>query len=530
MMRPRTGRAGPDCSESLMHALVKRGLLALVLMTGPALAADGWRVREFLDSIDLNDYSLTLTFYGSQSLYAGIDNFKVLYPAPSTFDHATLTTDTFFVRDSYAGLRKVTDSGWTFGGVARVQTLGFGASDSAQLAGMARRSWTVEGGAQIGRRIGPVYADLFATTDLLDVHGGHELQFKLAWPLLVGRVQLVPQLQVNYQSADLVDYYFGVSEAEAAPGRPAYSPGSAVGYSAYTHLAWRFLPDWYMHFSVALDVVADEIRASPIVDRDTAWRVNLGVAYDGRKFVSTDDAGSDALDTHLDMTASVFSVSSKSMISLSANGPTTVTELESETGLEDGGTTYPLDIAWQFGRYHRVDLRYFELARRGTSTAIVPLTIDGVAFAPGELLQTSLTTRIMRFGYAFSFFRDAQKDLSVMGGAHVSDIDYFVQGDTMPVAASTTAILPVIGARLRVNPTERFAVHANAEIFNFDFNQYDGVLYDLSVSGSWRLAKRLFVGGGYSWYRQDIRSGDDDLVGEVLIDYRGPFAYLTVRF
>lgn len=513
-----------------MRTVACRGLVAFVLVVGPAFAADGGRVRAFLDSIDLNDYSLTLTLYGSQSLYAGIDDFKILYPAPSTFDHATVSTDTFFVRDAYGGLRVVTDTGWTFAGVAKVQTLGFGATDSAALAGMARRSWTVEGGMQVGRRLGPIHADLFAVTDLFGVNGGYELQLKLAWPLVFERIQFIPQLQANYQSADLVDYYFGVSDAEAVPGRPAYSPGSAIGYSAEAHFAWRFLPDWYMHFSVALDIVADEISASPIVGRDTAWRANLGIAYDGKKFLRTDEAGSDALDTHLDMSASVFGVSSQTSINLSSAGPTSVTDLESETGLEDGGTTYPIDVMWQFGRFHRIDLRFFELVRRGGSTLANPLMINGVSFSPGETLQTSLSTRILRLGYAFSFFRDAQKDLSVMGGAHVSDIDYFVQGETIPVAASTTAILPVIGARLRVSPTERIDLHANAELFKFDFDEYDGELYDLSIGGSWRLAKRLFVGGGYRWYRQEIRSGDDDLTGEVLIDYRGPFAYLTVRF
>lgn len=52
----------------------------------------------------------------------------------------------------------------------------------------------------------------------------------------------------------------------------------------------------------------------------------------------------------------------------------------------------------------------------------------------------------------------------------------------------------------------------------------------MAISGSYRLAQRLFAGAGYRWYRQDIRPGDDDLEGNVLIDYRGPFAYLTLRF
>ena len=227
-----------------------RGVFALTVASLWPLASEAGGFREFLDSIDLNNYSMSLNLYMSESHYEGVDNFAIIYPVPNSFTHPTITDDVFFIRDGYLGLRKVTDSGWKYGGVGKVQTLGYGSSPNDIFSGMSRRDWSVQVGGMFGKRHGPVSIDLFATTDLLNKHGGQEYELKLSYAFASERFQFVPQLNLQYQSDDLVNYYYGVKNSEARPGRPAYLPGAATTPGLGVDFAWKFHPIWHLYVDV----------------------------------------------------------------------------------------------------------------------------------------------------------------------------------------------------------------------------------------------------------------------------------------
>ena len=132
--------------------------------------------------------------------------------------------------------------------------------------------------------------------------------------------------------------------------------------------------------------------------------------------------------------------------------------------------------------------------------------------------------------YGFAVLRDEQKELIVLGGLHVTDTDYRVRDADDSLVASATPILPVVGLRGRVNMTARWSWEVGAEAFVLDFADYSGELVDLALAASYRISDRHFVGLGYRYYRQDLRSGDDSLLGDVLINYHGPYAYFGLRF
>ena len=73
--------------------------ITVVAMVCPLDAAAG-KLSEYLDALDLNDYSLAGNLYASSSPYAGADNFYIAYPAFSSFEHATVTEHTLYIRDA----------------------------------------------------------------------------------------------------------------------------------------------------------------------------------------------------------------------------------------------------------------------------------------------------------------------------------------------------------------------------------------------------------------------------------------------
>jgi hypothetical protein len=149
---------------------------------------------------------------------------------------------------------------------------------------------------------------------------------------------------------------------------------------------------------------------------------------------------------------------------------------------------------------------------------------------PGDSVQSSFDTTIYKLGYAFSLFHDAQKELAVFGGAHISDISYRSASNTDSVTANTTAILPVLGADLTVNFTERLSLEVALQFFISDVNHYSGNLIDFGFAGNYQWHERLDLGAGYKFYRQDIDSADEGFYGDYRFEYRGPFAYIRTRF
>ena len=525
--RPKTRRALTRAIGSFAKPL-RRAAVLLGLFTITTTSAEGsW--RELADSLDLNEFALTGEVYVGQSLYTGVDNSIIVYPLLRNFESSVDSDTILFFRASYGGVRYVSDNNWTAGLVGKVQTLGYGSQDSEIFAGMDRRNWALQAGATAGIRFDRLTFDLFATSDLLNEHDGEEYELLVAWPFAFGDWELVPQASFRYQSDDFVSHYFGVTESEALPGRSAYAPGGAMTTSARLDWAWRFHPRWFVRTSTQVSFLPDEIRNSPLVDRDTAWSFSVSLSYDAPTFVAPDDESVRRAGTAFELSTGGFWVTSRSEVDLRGS-PFPAGKLEDLQELAKHELVMPIEAAWQWGRLHRLDLRVFSLSRSSSVQFDDPLTIGETTFGPDELVTTDLDTRVFRLAYGFAVLRDEQKELSVLAGLHVTDTDYQVRDGDDSLAASTTPILPVIGLRGRANLTEKWSIEANAEAFIMDFANYSGELFDLSAAVRYRISERLFAGFGYRYYRQDLQSGDGSLFGDVLINYRGPYGYLGMRF
>jgi outer membrane scaffolding protein for murein synthesis (MipA/OmpV family) len=505
--------------------------LFLALAAPWAARADesvGEQVSRYLDEIDFNNYALSLNVYRSLAVYEGVDNSTVLYPLLSSNGHATMTDTTLFVRDGMAGLRAFAGDAWQFGGVVKVQADGYGPGTSDRLSGMERRGWTVAGGGYAGRRLGPFQADLFAVTDLLGEHGGNELDFKFALPLAWPAVQFVPQVEATYQDADYISHYFGVRPSEATADRPVYTPGGATTWAVSADVIWRFANRWSLRGGLSYNFLPGEIANSPVVDVERSWSVNAGVAYGAPDFFAA--SKTQALDMGLDVGLELFFMNARTAIDLRGSTFPEGVRLENSSSFEEREIAWPVDVRWRFGRYHSLGFRYFELFRDGRVELQQDRTIFGVPFSAGEELVSNLGTRVLRLDYGFALLRDSQKEFMLIAGLHATDVDYGAAGDVNRVEASTTAVLPMLGARLRVNWTDRIALLVNAEIFALDFNKYTGELLDLSGAFQYRLLDTVYIEGGFRYYRQRLESGDESFAGEARIDYAGPYVGISKIF
>ncbi len=110
--------------------------------------------------------------------------------------------------------------------------------------------------------------------------GGFSADARYAYPVPAGRVTFMPAVGVTYTSADLNDYYFGVSQREAArSGLAHYSAGSGV--SPYMDIAavMPLGPRWTATASIRRTSLADAVRDSPMTLGDHMDTAALSLSY-----------------------------------------------------------------------------------------------------------------------------------------------------------------------------------------------------------------------------------------------------------
>ncbi len=117
-------------------------------------------------------------------------------------------------------------------------------------------------------------------SDISDRHNGQELRLSLAhqwhWP----RQSLNALVGAQWQSAQVLNYYYGESEAEVGYTElGSYRPGS--GTSALLRLDWNYqlTRDWDLRLLLSYRRLSDAISASPLVDTQGVTTLFVGGVY-----------------------------------------------------------------------------------------------------------------------------------------------------------------------------------------------------------------------------------------------------------
>jgi outer membrane protein len=153
-------------------------------------------------------------------------------------------------------------------------------SDSPVLQGMGDRESTLLAGLGVRYEIpGGVNLLLRYEHDVLDRIGGGQARMRFSKALQAGIFRLVPQLAVNWLSADLANHDFGVSASAATPTRPFYDVGSTLSVEAGFGSFIELSEDWRIVFNLSLEQFDDAVGDSPIVDTDRVLRGFAAITY-----------------------------------------------------------------------------------------------------------------------------------------------------------------------------------------------------------------------------------------------------------
>jgi outer membrane protein len=481
-------------------------LIALALLGTGAPARAG--LLDELRKIDINDYAIGLGVSTSDSIYVGEGTSSWIYPYVTRFSPSDFDNGILFQRARGYGVRWLNDD-WEAGAVARVQTLGFGANASAALDGLEDRGWTAEIGPTVGWRRWPVNVDWTALADLFSHHSGTNQVLRVSRPVLFEHGYVVPEIGFNYYGASYVDYYFGVPATASRADRPAYTASSAQGPSLAVGWGIRVKPNWLLTGKYSVERLGSGITDSPLVATNERRSFSLQFAYDGTLFDDLAEptlAGGRAWEARL--TLEIADVDADASIVPPSDEPgAPAGDFSANTSLAR------LDAAVLFAQRHRVDVGY--------SRALHTFSNAPVA--------SELTVRDLQLAYGFDLIRDAQKEVTVLAGFHVSELSVRTASAAGRETDSTLP-LPVLGVAGLARLTGKLSAHADLRWFLLDADRHSGNQVLARAALMHRTFDKIGLGIGYVFSRLSLDSDDGDLGGHITSSYRGPTFVLAGSF
>jgi outer membrane protein len=490
-------------------------------------------VMDYIRNYDLNDYSIGLAVSASQTPYSGGDDSTFAYPYLTSFRASAFTDDWLLLQDGGLGVRWV-KGGWELGVAGRLQTRGLGTSEAPILSGLDDREWTIEASPIIGWRGWPVHINYKLFTEILGRHDGLVSELAFSLPKEWSRGYFIPSVTLIHQSEEYTDYYYGISPEEALPTRPEYQAGESFDTELKVRWGYAITNKWLLSGSLAYEFLDDEISNSPIVDKDSLWSVNVGLAYNSNVFQPRLSNRTGPKQPRFEFRVGAFrdNIDSKIVHESSAGVPGSEIDLEDVLGISAEETVLQLDAIFRIAEFHRLELGYFEMSRHGAAVLQEPVTFGDESFTVAQGLESSFETEVLRFGYAYSLMNDDQKELGVMGGFHYSRFTTVIgDPETGQRAASNTATpLPVVGLHGSVSLGQKTTLGARIQVFRMDFDQFEGSLNYGTLDLQRRFGENFSVGLGYNYYAFKLNSRDNSSSGSLEVRHQGPVLFFSTHF
>ncbi|WP_192507368.1 MipA/OmpV family protein [Pseudoalteromonas aurantia] len=163
--------------------------------------------------------------------------------------------------------------------VANLRFDGYEQADSDIFKGMEDRDMSFDAGveAEIDTQFGEFGVEF--THDISSTHKGYQLSASYGVPFMLNNGRIMPYIGANYQSDDLVDYYFGVMQNETISTRQFYQPGATTSFEIGVNSTWMFNKKHMIKADISYLSYGSDIKDSPLIDKSGSAQILVGYAY-----------------------------------------------------------------------------------------------------------------------------------------------------------------------------------------------------------------------------------------------------------
>ncbi|HEX5787453.1 MAG TPA: hypothetical protein VFY03_04700 [Woeseiaceae bacterium] len=211
----------------------------------------------------------------------------------------------------------------------------------------------------------------------------------------------------------------------------------------------------------------------------------------------------------------------------------TEVDLEDDLGFDRSDSVFRVDAYWRFATNHRIDVSAFDLSRDAVKVIDRDITIGDTVYPIDTEVTGKLDLNIYKAAYTWIFHNEGRTFLGASAGLYIADIGTQFAGPLGLLDREEndiTAPLPVFGLRGAWQMSERWALRGSAELFVFEYNAFDGSLYDVFAGVDYSMTEKLSLGLGFNTVRFDLGFDDDRLNGAVDWSYAGGMLYLKFDF
>ncbi|MBQ4863637.1 MipA/OmpV family protein [Pseudoalteromonas sp. MMG013] len=163
--------------------------------------------------------------------------------------------------------------------IANLRFDGYEEADGDIFKGMDDRDMSFDAGieAEIDMQFGEFGVEF--THDISSTHKGYELSASYGVPFMLNNGRIMPYIGANYQSDDLVDYYFGVMQNETISTRQFYQPGATTSFEIGVNSTWMFNKKHMIKADISYLSYGSDIKDSPLIDKSGSAQILVGYAY-----------------------------------------------------------------------------------------------------------------------------------------------------------------------------------------------------------------------------------------------------------
>ncbi len=159
------------------------------------------------------------------------------------------------------------------------------------------------------------------------------------------------------------------------------------------------------------------------------------------------------------------------------------------------------------------------------------IVFDGVVYPANASIRSAFDSQIHRLGVSYSVLHDANTDIDLAIGAHITEFSTFIEGEV--TANGTTDVidrqrrevlapLPTIGFSARQDILPRLDLLIRADAFSLAIGDYEGRIINLQSTLSFRLARRLSLGLSYRKIDYKLEVEKTDWNGRAKYAFAGP--------
>lgn len=160
---------------------------------------------------------------------------------------------------------------FTISALAALHMEGYKASDSYYLQGMEKRKWSLDAGLGTVISLGYNRFTSRIVTDTLGRHQGYSASVGYARIIpITKKFTLIPSGHATWQSSNLLDYYFGVTnnEINTALNRDAYKVKGDVRLRASLLANYKMTSNTSLMLAATVSRLPNNVTDSPLVTRD----------------------------------------------------------------------------------------------------------------------------------------------------------------------------------------------------------------------------------------------------------------------